>query len=61
MADDEQQSGTADNACISIARDHDLRYWTQKFRVSPEELQRAVDEAGPLLKKVRERLHQHRS
>ena len=61
MADDQQQDGTADNACISIAREHELRYWSHKFRVSPEELQRVVEEAGPLLRKVRERLYQHRS
>jgi hypothetical protein len=61
MAQDQKQSGPVDNARISIAREHDLRYWSEKFRVSPEDLQRAVEAAGPLLRKVREHLHQRRS
>lgn len=60
MADDQQQSGPVDNARIDIEREHDLRYWCRKFRVSPQELQQAVEAAGPLLRKVREHLHQRR-
>ena len=60
MADDLKQTGKADNARINIEQDHQLRYWSEKFGVSREELQSAVAEAGPLVKNVREHL-QHRS
>jgi hypothetical protein len=60
MADDLKQAGKADDARINIERDHELRYWSEKFRVSREELQSAVAKAGPLIRNVREHLH-HRS
>ena len=60
MADDLKQTGKADNARINIEQDHQLRYWSEKFGVSREELQNAVAKAGPLVKNVREHL-QHRS
>jgi uncharacterized protein DUF3606 len=60
MADDLKQAGKADDARINIERDHELRYWSEKFGVSREELQSAVAKAGPLIRNVREHLH-HRS
>lgn len=60
MADDLKQTGKADDARISIEQDHELRYWSEKFGVSREELQSAVAKAGPLVRNVREHL-QHRS
>jgi hypothetical protein len=60
MADDLKQAGKADDARIHIERDHELRYWSEKFGVSRAELQSAVAKAGPLIRNVREHL-QHRS
>jgi hypothetical protein len=60
MADDLRQTGKVDDARINIEQDHELRYWSEKFHVSREELQSAVAKAGPLLRNVREHL-QHRS
>jgi hypothetical protein len=60
MADDLKQTGKVDDARINIEQDHELRYWSEKFGVSREELQSAVAKAGPFLKNVREHL-QHRS
>jgi len=60
MADDLKQAGKADDARINIEQDHELRYWSEKFGVSQEELQSAVAKAGPLIRKVRQHL-QHRS
>jgi hypothetical protein len=59
MADDLKQPGKADDARINIEQDHELRYWSDKFGVSHEELQSAVSKAGPLVRNVREHL-QHR-
>jgi hypothetical protein len=59
MADDPKQPGKADDARINIEQDHELRYWSDKFGVSREELQSAVAKAGPLVRNVREHL-QHR-
>lgn len=58
MADDLKETRKRDDARINIEQDHELRYWSEKFGVSPEELQSAVAKAGPLLRNVREHLQQ---
>jgi Protein of unknown function (DUF3606) len=60
MADDLKRGGKGDDVRINIEQDHELRYWSEKFGVSREELQSAVAKAGPLVRNVREHL-QHRS
>jgi hypothetical protein len=59
MADDLKQTGKSDDSRINIEQDHELKYWSDKFGVSREELQSAVAKAGPMLKDVRAHL-QHR-
>jgi hypothetical protein len=31
-----------------VGQDHELRYWSQKFGVSPAQLKRVVDRVGPM-------------
>ena len=60
MPDDPKQAGSPDDARINVEQDHELRYWTEEFGVTREELRAAVRGAGPLVKNVRARLGANR-
>jgi len=46
MADDKSKRGGQDRSRINMHEDYEVRYWTEKFGVSKDELQRAVDKVG---------------
>lgn len=46
MPDDLSNRGPQDRARINLNEPHELKYWTQKFGVSAEQLKAAVDKAG---------------
>lgn len=46
MSDNLKNRGQQDRSRINMNEDHEVAYWTEKFNVSREELQRAVDQAG---------------
>lgn len=46
MPDDLANRGPQDRARINLHEPHELKYWTQKFGVSPEQLKAAVEKAG---------------
>ena len=46
MADDPSKRGPQDRSRISTSEDHEVRYWSQKFGVSPEQLKAAVRKVG---------------
>ena len=46
MADDKNDRGPQDRSRISIGEDYEVRYWTDKFRVSREDLEDAVKQVG---------------
>ena len=46
MADSRSQSGGADRQRINVNQDYELRDWSTKFGVSPEELKAAVQAVG---------------
>jgi hypothetical protein len=56
MADNLKQTGKPDDARINVDQDHELRYWSEKLGVSRDELKRAVQTAGPMVKDVQRRL-----
>jgi hypothetical protein len=56
MADDRTVTGQADRLRINMNEDYEVRYWTQKWNVSREELAAAVREAGVMVKDVAKRL-----
>ena len=46
MSDDPTNRGGQDKQRISLAQDHEVRYWTEKFDVTPDQLRDAVDKVG---------------
>jgi hypothetical protein len=46
MADDLKARGEPDRARVNVNEDHEVRYWTQKWGVTKEQLAAAVNKAG---------------
>jgi hypothetical protein len=46
MSDDKTKTGPQDASKITLSEDYEVRYWSDKFGVSREELERAVKAAG---------------
>jgi len=57
MADDLRQTGRQDDQRINPDQDHELNYWSKELGVSRDELRRAVEQAGPMVKNVRQHLN----
>ena len=56
MTDSTDRRGAGDRTRINMGQEHEVRYWTQKFNVSRETLQKAVDAAGPMVSAVERQL-----
>ena len=56
MADDLKQTGKQDDQRINVEQDHELSYWSKELGVSRDELRSAVQQAGSLVKDVRQHL-----
>jgi hypothetical protein len=56
MADDLKQTARPDDARINVDQDHELRYWSEKLGVSRDDLRKAVQDAGPMVKDVQRHL-----
>jgi hypothetical protein len=52
MADEKADRGRPDRDRINITEVYELRYWSNKFGVSKEELAAAVARVGPIAKDV---------
>src|SRR5918992_5726737 len=52
MADDLKETGKHGHARINVDQDHDLDYWADKLGVSREDLRRAIQQVGPMVKDV---------
>ena len=57
MADDRKQTGRQDDERINPDQDHELKYWAEKFGVSRDELRKAVQAAGPMVKDVQRHIN----
>jgi hypothetical protein len=57
MADDLKQTGKSDDSRIDVNQDHELKYWSERFGVSRDELRKAVHTAGPMVKDVQRHLN----
>jgi hypothetical protein len=57
MADDLKQTGRNDDQRINVDQDHELSYWSKELGVSRDELRRAVEQAGPMVRNVRQPLN----
>lgn len=58
MGDDTSKRGPQDGKRINIEQEHEVKYWTERFGVSREQLQEAVRAAGPMVDAVERRLMQ---
>jgi len=56
MADDLKETGRQDDQRINVEQDHELSYWSRELGVSRDELRRAVEQAGPMVRNVRQHL-----
>ena len=56
MADDLTQRGGSDRNRINVNQEHELRHWSQKFGVSPQQLKDAVRQVGDRADRVQEHL-----
>lgn len=46
MSDSKAQAGGQDRKRINVNQDYELRDWSKKFGVSPEQLKKAVEKVG---------------
>jgi len=53
MSDDKNSRGAADRNRINIHEDYELRDWSKRLGVSPEELKKAVQQVGTSADAVR--------
>jgi hypothetical protein len=52
MADDPSKRGPRDRSRINTSEDYEVRYWSRKFGVSPEQLKAAIRKVGNSAKAV---------
>lgn len=50
--DNKQKVGSPDRDRINVNEDYELRDWSKKFGVSPDELKKAVNAVGTIAKDV---------
>jgi Protein of unknown function (DUF3606) len=48
MADNPAKTAPQDAQRVNVDQEHELRYWSQKFGVSPEQLKKVVGRVGPM-------------
>jgi hypothetical protein len=48
MADDRTKTDARDRERVNVNEDYELRYWTKKWGVSAEQLERAVEKVAPM-------------
>ena len=58
MADDKSKVGGQDRARINTSEDYEVRDWSKKFGVTPEQLREAVKAVGSNAKDVEAHLKQ---
>ena len=59
MADDKTKTAPQDASRININEDYEVRYWTEKFGVTPEQLRAAVRKVGVSANAVENELKRH--
>jgi hypothetical protein len=56
MSDNPDKRGPADRSRINVQEDYEVRYWTERFKVSPERLKEVVKKVGPMFDDVEREL-----
>jgi hypothetical protein len=60
MADDMTKRGSPDRDRINVNEDYELRDWSSKFGVSPDDVKKAVQAVGDRADAVRQHLDKNR-
>jgi len=61
MSDDKTQPGSQDRTRINVNEDYELRDWSKKFNVSPDQLKAAVKAVGTNALAVEQHLKQSKN
>jgi hypothetical protein len=56
MSDDKSLRTPADAQRVNMGEDYEVRYWTDKWKVTPEQLRDAVDKVGVMADDVEREL-----
>ena len=56
MPDDRTKIGRPDNIRINVHETYELRDWSRKLGVTPEQLKEAVQKVGPMVDDVKRQL-----
>lgn len=56
MSDDKSKTGAPDRDRINVNEDYELRDWSKKLGVTPEQLKKAVQSVGPSADAVKKHL-----
>jgi Protein of unknown function (DUF3606) len=59
MVDDKTIRGPADCTRVNTHKDYEVKYWSKKFGVTPDELRAAVKAVGPVAEDVAAILGNH--
>jgi hypothetical protein len=46
MADDKSKRGPQDRSRINLSEDYEVRFWSKRFKVTPDLLRSAVEKVG---------------
>jgi hypothetical protein len=56
MSDNLKGSGGQDRSRIDVSQEWELRYWTDKFGITPEDLKQAVRQVGDRVEDVERKI-----
>ncbi len=56
MADDKTKTAPQDASRVNVHEDYEVRYWTKKWNISPQELKDAVSSVGVSVKAIEKKL-----
>ena len=56
MPDDKSKKGKQDDSRININHDCELRDWSKRFRVTPQQIKEAIKAVAPMAEDVRRHL-----
>lgn len=60
MSDDKSNRGNQDRLRVAKGEDYEVRHLADKFGVSKEEVEKAIDQAGPMRENVEAELQKGR-
>jgi len=56
MSDNLSQRGGPDGDRVNVHEKYELQYWTERFGVSADELKRAAEKVGPMVRDIEKEL-----